>query len=228
MTRHLWHMGAALSHSRDKQSSFFVPKIRESFIPFLSSTAKEKDLLLYADHLVVTKSQNVLPNLELTTASNVSFKECSKYAQRNHLTPASNIDLLLDKISANQTHQFVAVSGSQDAEKQIRENPFPPVDANAKRSTSCPPPPPPPTSMPSCDASKSRDDYGFALYGPPRSETEPKSFAWAIDPSTAPALTTGAYRVDTPGWYVGLDGPMVLFDNMFAPIPCKLEELVWL
>ncbi len=101
--------------------------------------------------------------------------------------------------------------------------------------------------MPSRDASKSRDDYGLALYGPPRSETEAKSFAWAIDPSTAPALTTGAYRIDTPGWYVGLDSPMVLFDNMFgqfsivgasrcaytrplclAPTPRKLEELVWL
>ncbi len=193
------------------------------------------------------KSQNVLPNFELPTTSNVSFKQFSENAQRNHLAPASNIDLLWDTISANQIHQFVAVSVPQDAEKQIRENLFPPVDADTKRSTSCPPPPPPPTSMPSRDPSKSRDDYGLALYGPPRSETEAKSFSWAVDPSTAPALTTGAYRIDTPGWYVGLDSPMVLFDNMFgqfsvvgasrcaytrrlylAPTPRKLEELVWI
>ncbi|PBK66700.1 hypothetical protein ARMSODRAFT_977275 [Armillaria solidipes] len=243
----LWRLGAALSLSRDKQS-FLAPRIRKTpVIPLYkhitkrvehtdirrASPSKQTYVTLVHGGFPSTlgfpiasmpspspaKSQDVLPNFELPTASNVSLRQFSEYAQRTHLAPASNIDLLWDTMSANQIHQFVAVSGPQDAGTQIRENPFPPVDADAKRSTSCPPPPPPPTSMPSRDASKCRDDYGLALYGPPRSETEAKSFAWAIDPSTAPALTTGAYRIDTPGCF--------LLSARHAPTPRKFEELVW-
>ncbi|KAK0203269.1 hypothetical protein DFS33DRAFT_1276212 [Desarmillaria ectypa] len=171
---------------------------------------------------------DVFPNFKLPLTPNTPFMKFSEYAQRNHPAPASHVGLLWDTMSVNQRHQFVALSEPQDAEKQIRENLFPPVDIEAKRSTSCPPPPPLPASMPPRDSSKARDDRGLAVYGPPVKEAEAKSFAWAIDPSTAPMLTTGAYRIDTPSWYVGLDSPMDLFDNTFAPTPRKLEELVWM
>ncbi|KAG7443485.1 uncharacterized protein BT62DRAFT_1009299 [Guyanagaster necrorhizus] len=100
---------------------------------------------------------------------------------------------------------------------------------DAKRSTSCPPSPsspPSPTAMPPRDTSKARDDYGLALYGPPRTEAEAITYTWAIDPRTAPALTTGAYRMETPGWYVGLDSPMTFFEN--TPAPTLDEEQAWM
>ncbi|KAK0497599.1 hypothetical protein EDD18DRAFT_1462355 [Armillaria luteobubalina] len=83
-----------------------------------------------------TESQDALPYLELLEAPNFSFKHFSECAQRKHLTTASEINALWDTMSASQSYQFVVGSGPQGTEKQIRENPFPPSNANVKRSTS--------------------------------------------------------------------------------------------